>query len=201
MQAQLAEAILQLVRLAEAGRLNEQQKEQVLRAMDYMAGALIVEHQALAATPNPCEAITLGLLQELVPASQQFPADSDLAFLAISIANHFQLLYPQRLAVVTPHLETLASAWPQNLSCLQALADHYLRLAQQQTGQTARNYARQAQAFAQQVVARYPSHLPFREHLIAAARITGDSDTITQQQAAIEHLTPLVHPDNRLRPK
>jgi O-antigen ligase len=199
-QAQQAEAILQRLCLGEDGRLDPTQREQTINALHYVAGVVIAEDGESAIAADPSETIAVGMLKRLVPASQHFPADSDLAFLAVTIAGHFQRLKPDRISVLTPFLEELVSTWPQQLACVHSLSEHYYRLAKAQTGESARPLARQAQAFAQRVVLMYPTHLPFRAQLIRAAQLTGDQATVAKEQADIIRLTPLVHPDNQLRP-
>ena len=200
LQAQQAEAILQRLRLGEEGQLDPTQREQIVNALHYMAGQIIAEDGETAIAPDPSETLAVGMLRRLVLASQSFPADSDLSFLAVTIAGHFQRLKPERMTVVTPFLEELVSVWPQQLSCVHALSDHYFRLAQTMTGEQARTLARQAQSFAHRAVVMYPTHLPFRVQLIRAAQLTGDQVTVSQQQAEIKRLAPLVHPDNQLHP-
>jgi hypothetical protein len=198
-QAQQAEGVLQRLRLGEQNRLGPAQYEKIVKTLEYMAGQIITEEGKSALAADPSETLTMGMLRRLIPASQSFPADSDLAFLAVNIAGHFQRLKPERAAVITPYLEELISAWPQQLACVHALSDHYFRLAQSSTSESSRALARQAQAFAQRAVLMYPTHLPFRAQLIRTAKLTGDQVTVEQQQAEIKHLAPLVHVDNQLR--
>jgi len=197
-RARETEAVLARMRLAEKGRLGEEQRGQVLDAFEQAFARVVVEDRGAALTADPREALALATIRRAVEASRRFPADHDLVFIAVAIGEHFQALLPQRAAALTSTLESLLAEWPQNLLVTKALSEHYLRLARAATGERQHVFARQAQALAQRTVELYPTHLPLRQSVIRAAELTGDLVTVTAQRAEIERLTPLVHRDNRL---
>jgi hypothetical protein len=197
-RARLCETILARLRLAESGRLGEEQRGQVLDAFEQAYARVVVEDRAAALTSDPREALALATIRRALDASRRFPADHDLVFVAVAIGEHFQALLPQRAAALTPHLEALLAEWPQDLLVTKALSEHYLRLARRESGERRHVLARQAQALAERAVDLYPTHLPLRESVILAAELTGDQTTVMAQRAEIERLTPLVHRDNRL---
>jgi O-antigen ligase len=190
------EGALARLRLAQAGRLDAGQREQVMEALDYALGRVVAEEGRLEG--DPIEALSLSTIRQTIEESRRFPADPALALVALGTAEHFQALLPARAAQVTPHLERLAADWPGHVAATRALAEHYLRLARAAAPEARRVPARQAQAWAHRAVELYPTHLPMRALLISAAELTGDRETVLQQNAEIEGLAPLVHPDNRL---
>ena len=196
-----AEVALRRLVLAQSGRLSGELRDEALDAMDLLATEASLRGVA-PAEQDPAVLVTLAALRDLMPASERFPADSDLAFLAVAIATHLQVLRPDRLALVTTTLERLSADWPGNITQVKALADHYQRLAAQARkagASDARERTRRAQAWAQRAVELYPAHLPFREDLIALARENGDSETIERETATIKRLAPIVYPTNRPR--
>lgn len=197
-RARATEAILARLRLAESGRLNDEQRNQVLDAFDHAYARVVVEDRAAALTADPREALAFSIIRRAVAASRRFPADHDLVFAAVAIGEHAQALLPQRAELLTPILESLLADWPQDLLVTKALSEHYLRLARRATGERKHVLARQAQALAERTVDLYPTHLPLRQSVIMAAELTGDQATVAAQRAEIERLKPLVHRDNRL---
>lgn len=197
-RARLCETILSRLRLAESGRLSEEQRGQVFDAFEQAYARVVVEDRAAALTADPREALALATIRRALDASRRFPADHDLVFVAVAIGEHFQALLPQRVEALTPHLEALLADWPQDLLVTKALSEHYLRLAKRESGERRHVLARQAQALAERAVDLYPTHLPLRQSVILAAELTGDQTTMQTQRAEIERLTPLVHRDNRL---
>ena len=197
-RARATEAILARLRLADSGRLNEQQHNQVLDAFDHAYARVVVEDRAAALTADPREALAFSIIRRAIEASRRFPADHDLVFVAVAIGEHAQALVPQRAEALTPILESLLADWPQDLLVTKALSEHYLRLARRATGERKHVLARQAQALAERTVDLYPTHLPLRQSVIMAAELTGDQATVAAQRAEIKRLTPLVHRDNRL---
>jgi hypothetical protein len=141
----------------------------------------------------------MGHIRRCVDESRRFPADHDLVFTAVALGEHLQALLPARASVVTPMLERMHAEWPGDLLVIKSLSEHYLRLARTSSGDSRRVQARQAQAMAHRAVELYPTHLPLRQTLIAAAELTGDQETVAVQRAEIARLTPLVHVDNRAR--
>lgn len=197
-RAQSTEAMFARLRLAEKGRLNEEQREQVHTAFERAFAQVVVEDRGAALTADPREALALATIRRALDASRRFPADHDLVFTAVAIAEHLQALLPQRAESLTPILEGMLADWPQDLLVTKALSEHYLRLARRATGERRHVLARQAQALAERTVDLYPTHLPLRQSVILAAELTGDHATVTTQRAEIERLKPLVHRDNRL---
>lgn len=197
-RARATEAVLARLRLADSGRLGEEQRHQVLEAFEHAFARVVVEDRGAALAVDPREALALATIRRAVEASRRFPADHDLVFVAVAIGEHFQALLPKRSAALTSTLEGLLADWPQDLLVTKALSEHYLRLARAETGERKRVLARQAQALAERAVDLYPTHLPLRQSVIRAAELTGDQATATAQRAEIERLTPLVHRDNRL---
>ena len=197
-RARATEAILARLRLAESGRLNDQQRNHVLDAFDHAYARVVVEDRAAALTADPREALAFSIIRRAIEASRRFPADHDLVFAAVAIGEHAQALVPQRAEALTPILESLLADWPQDLLVTKALSEHYLRLARRATGERKHVLARQAQALAERTVDLYPTHLPLRQSVIMAAELTGDQATVAAQRAEIERLKPLVHRDNRL---
>jgi O-antigen ligase len=198
-RARQTEAIFARVRLADSGRLGDEQREQVLDAFNHAFAQVVVEDRGAALTSEPREALAMATIRRALDASRRFPADHDLVFVAVAIGEHLQALLPQRAEVLTPVLEGLLADWPQDLLVTKALSEHYLRLARRASGDRRHVLARQAQAMAERAVDLYPSHLPLRHSVILAAEITGDQATVTAQRVEIERLTPLVHRDNQLR--
>ncbi len=197
-RARMCETILARLRLAESGRLNDEQRGQVLDAFERAYARVVVEDRAAALTSDPREALALATIRRALDASRRFPADHDLVFVAVAIGEHFQALLPQRAEALTPQLEMLLADWPQDLLVIKALSEHYLRLARRASGDRRHVLARQAQALAQRAVEHYPTHLPLRQSVILAAELTGDQASVNAQLAEIARLTPLVHRDNRL---
>lgn len=197
-RVQSTEAVFARLRLAETGRLSEEQREQVLDAFERAFSQVVVEDRGAALTTDPREALALATIRRALDASRRFPADHDLVFTAVAIGEHLQALLPQRAESLTPLLESMLADWPQDLLVTKALSEHYLRLARRATGDRRHVLARQAQALAERAVDLYPTHLPLRQSVILAAELTGDHPTVTAQRAEIERLKPLVHRDNRL---
>lgn len=197
-RVQSTEAVFARLRLAENGRLDEKQREQVLTAFERAFAQVVVEDRGAALTADPREALALATIRRALDASRRFPADHDLVFTAVAIAEHLQALLPQRAEALTPILESMLADWPQDLLMTKALSEHYLRLARRASGDRRHVLARQAQALAERAVDLYPTHLPLRQSVILAAELTGDQATATIQRAEIERLKPLVHRDNRL---
>jgi O-antigen ligase len=198
-RAREAEAILARMRLAEAGRLSDQQRVAVWEALDETVSRVVVEDGRAALADDPREVLALTMIRRAVEGSRRFPADHDLVFVAIALGEHVQALMPERATVLTPMLESLVAEWPGDLLVIKALSEHYLRLARGATSDEQRRLARQAQSFALRAVDGYPTHLPLRQTVISAAELTGDQNTVATQQAEIARLTPLVHRDNRAR--
>ena len=198
-RAQHVEGILARLRLAEAGRLDEAQRGAAFDAFEHAFSRLVVEDGRSALTADPREALGMAMITRAVAASSRFPADHDLVFAAVAIAEHLQTLLPARAGVLTPVLEGLLAEWPEDLLVTKALSEHYLRLARAAAEGSRHVLARQAQALAGRAVALYPTHLPLRQTLIAAAELNGDAATVAEQRAEIARLQPLVHPDNRTR--
>jgi hypothetical protein len=197
-RARATEAILARMRLADSGRLNDQQRSQVYEAFEHAYARAVVEDRAAALIADPREALAFSHINRAIDASRRFPADHDLVFVAVAISEHLQALVPQRAETLTPILEGLLADWPQDLLVTKALSEHYLRLARRATGERQHVLARQAQALAERTVDLYPTHLPLRQSVIRAAELTGDQATVAAQRAEIERLKPLVHRDNRL---
>jgi O-antigen ligase len=196
-RAQDALSALQRLQLSIQRPLSQEQNEQLMEQLEHHAARIVVEDGPAAMGEDPSEAIVHGYVRRLIAASTEFPRDNDLSFLALNFAHHGQLLYPAKLEAFTPYFEQLVREWPQQLSCLQALSDHYLRRAEQLTGTARHTMARQAQALCEQVVRAYPTHLPLRRQVIRAAKLTGDEATVQREENAIAQLRDKVHPDNR----
>lgn len=197
-RARATEAILARLRLADSGRLGDEQRHQAFEAFEHAFARVVVEDRAAALTADPREALALATIRRAVEASRRFPADHDLVFVAVAIGEHFQALLPKRSEALTSTLEGLLADWPQDLLVTKVLSEHYLRLARAETGERKRVLARQAQALAERAVDLYPTHLPLRQSVIRAAELTGDQATVMAQRLEIERLMPLVHRDNRL---
>lgn len=193
------EAIFARLRLIDNGRLDESQRGMVIESFERAYARAVIEHREAAVTSDPREGLALITIRQAIDASRRFPADHDLAFVAVAIGEHVQALLPKRAELLTPLLEDLLAAWPQDLLVTKALGEHYLRLARAATGERRQLLGRQAQTLAQRAVELYPTHLPLRQTVIQAAEITGDQATIAAQRAEIARLEPLVHRDNRTR--
>ena len=198
-RARQTESIMSRMRLAQSGRLNDAQREQAQEAFDHAVGRIVAEDGRAALSAEPLESLAVTIITRALTESRRFPADHDLVYVAVAISEHFQALEPKRLAVMTPVLEGLLAKWPGSLLVTKVLSEHYLRRARVADESHKLTFARQAQAMAQRAVALYPTHLPLRQTLIAAAELTGDAQTVTVQRQEIERLKPLVHVDNRSR--
>jgi O-antigen ligase len=151
---------------------------------------------------EPVVLLALATAQELVTGSERFPADADQALVAVGVLTYLQELAPHHLDAAAPLLERLAERWPGQLAYAKALADHYLRRARRAQDDhrgDAAELAQRAVRWAREVVALYPTCLPFREDLIAAARLAGDQVTVEREIGEIRALAPLVYPSNRPR--
>ena len=179
--------------------MNDAQREQAQEAFDHAVGRIVAEDGRAALSAEPLESLAVTIITRALTESRRFPADHDLLYVAVAISEHFQALEPKRLAVMTPVLEGLLAEWPGSLLVTKVLSEHYLRRARVPEEANKKVFARQAQAMAERAVALYPTHLPLRQTLIAAAELTGDAQTVTVQREEIERLKPLVHVDNRLR--
>jgi hypothetical protein len=198
-RARQTESIMSRMRLAQSGRLNDAQREQAQEAFDHAVGRIVAEDGRAALAAEPMESLAVTIITRAVTESRRFPADHDLVYVAVAISEHFQALEPKHLAVMTPILEGLLAEWPGSLLVTKVLSEHYLRRARVPEEANKKVFARHAQAMAQRAVALYPTHLPLRQTLIAAAELTGDAQTVTVQREEIERLKPLVHVDNRPR--
>ena len=198
-RARQTEVIMSRMRLAQSGRLNDAQREQTLEAFDHAVGRVVAEGGRAALAAEPLELLAAAIITRAVTESRRFPADHDLVYVAVAISEHFQALEPKRSAVMTPILESLMADWPSDLLVTKVLSEHYLRRARVADEAHKHIFARQAQAMAQRSVALYPTHLPLRQTLIAAAEMTGDFATVKAERQEIERLKALVHVDNRSR--
>ena len=198
-RARQTESIMSRMRLAQSGRLSDAQREQTLKAFDHAVGRVVAEDGRAALAAEPLESLAVTIITRAVTESRRFPADHDLVYVAVAISEHFQALEPKRSAVMTPILESLMADWPSDLLVTKVLSEHYLRRARVADEAHKHIFARQAQAMAQRSVALYPTHLPLRQTLIAAAEMTGDFATVKAERQEIERLKPLVHVDNRQR--
>ena len=198
-RARQTESIMSRMRLAHSGRLNDAQREQAQEAFDHAVGRVVAEDGRAALATEPLESLAVAIITRAVTESRRFPADHDLVYVAVAIGEHFQALAPKRVSVMTPILESVMADWPGSLLVTKVLSEHYLRRAHVPEEANKQVFARQAQAMAQRAVALYPTHLPLRQTLIAAAELTGDAQTVTVQREEIERLKPLVHVDNRPR--
>ena len=198
-RARQTELIMSRMRLAQSGRLNDAQREQAQEAFDHAVGRIVAEDGRAALAAEPMESLAVTIITRALTESRRFPADHDLVYVAVAISEHFQALEPKHLAVMTPVLEGLLAEWPGSLLVTKVLSEHYLRRARVPEEANKKVFARQAQAMAERAVALYPTHLPLRQTLIAAAELAGDAQTVTVQREEIERLKPLVHVDNRPR--
>jgi O-antigen ligase len=196
-RAQQALNIVQRLQVSVNQKLSAEQNEQLMIQLERHAALIVAEDGAEAMAEDMSETIIHGYVRKLIAASSTFPRDNELSFLAINIAHQGQLLFPSKAHRFTEYFEQLVQQWPHQLSCLQALSDHYVRRAEQTTGAERHAFARRAQALSEQVVRGYPAHLPFRRQLIRAAKLTGDQATVEREESIIVKLHDQVHPDNR----
>lgn len=137
---------------------------------------------------------------ELMAESERFPRDSELALVAAGILIYGSEVSPAHLDQLTAVSERLARAWPGQIAYIKCVADQRLRLALRARDAHAADaaaLAASAQRAAQEVVELYPSCLPFREGLIAAARLAHDEQTAAREIAVIRALQDEVYYTSR----
>ncbi len=137
---------------------------------------------------------------ELINDSERFPRDSDPALVAAGILTYGSELAPTALPQLAPQLERLARDWPGHIAYAKCVADLKLRLAvraRDAHATDAPELAAAAVRAAAEVVALYPTCLPFREGLIAAARLAGDEATAAHEIAMIRALQDEVYYTSR----
>lgn len=201
-RAERADAAIAFFRRELDQELNATQQQEML---ERFAGALKENGIIASVTDQRLLAWTLarGLIAELTENAFRFPADSRMAWLAVSLIKHSSAIAPEHMTESTDALLAYRRRWPGQMGYAKALADHYHAMAvrheSERDEQSAAECWQNAERWATEMVRLYPTHLPFREELLEYARKNGDQPTVDREREALRRLAPLVHPNNAPR--